>query len=97
MKTLWKHCLDFLCFSVLQKVARYVNRCAELLQQRKLSDAENALTVITEAQLICPYSEKLAEMKAEALFVVCDYLVSTYNTLLIFQIVGNAVTLQAFH
>ncbi|OVA12942.1 Tetratricopeptide TPR-1 [Macleaya cordata] len=56
-----------------QKVAGYIDRSAELLEQRKFSDAENALRIIAEALLISPYSEKLVEMKAEALFVLRRY------------------------
>ncbi|KAI3846420.1 hypothetical protein MKX03_001870 [Papaver bracteatum] len=56
-----------------QKVAGYVNHCVEVLQQRKFGDAEKALTMVTQAELICPKSEKLAEIKAEMLFMLRRY------------------------
>ncbi|OVA16235.1 Tetratricopeptide TPR-1 [Macleaya cordata] len=56
-----------------QKVAGYIDRCAELLDQRKFCDAENALKIIAEALLISPHSEKLVEMKAESLFMLRRY------------------------
>ncbi|KAI3871005.1 hypothetical protein MKW92_043388 [Papaver armeniacum] len=56
-----------------QKVAGYVNHCVEVLQQRKFGDAEKALTMVTQAELICPKSEKLAEIKAETLFMLRRY------------------------
>jgi hypothetical protein len=43
---------------------------AELLQRRTSSDTERALEHINEALVISMYSEKLLEMKAEALLMV---------------------------
>lgn len=48
-----------------------MNRSAEILQKKTSSDVENALEFIAEALTISPCSEKLLEMKAEALFLVC--------------------------
>ncbi|KAK3205214.1 hypothetical protein Dsin_019260 [Dipteronia sinensis] len=56
-----------------QKVAECMLRSAEFLQNKKSNDAENALEVIDEALLISSYSEKLLEMKAEALFMLRKY------------------------
>ncbi|KAI3968190.1 hypothetical protein MKX01_018493 [Papaver californicum] len=56
-----------------QKVAGYINHCVEVLQQRKFGDAEKALTMVTQAESICPNSEKLAEIKAEMLFMLGRY------------------------
>lgn len=53
-----------------------MHRSAELLQRRTSSDAEHALGVINEGLSISVYSEKLFEMKAETLFMVCTYLIS---------------------
>lgn len=61
-------------FSVLpvwQKVSECMQRSAQLLQNKTSNDAEIALGVIDEALFISSYSEKLLEMKAEALFMVC--------------------------
>ncbi len=48
-----------------------LNHCAELLQRSTSNDAETALEVIAEGLMISSHSEKLLEMKADALFVVC--------------------------
>lgn len=48
-----------------------MNRCAELMQRSTSNDAETALEVIAEALTLSSFSEKLLEMKANALFVVC--------------------------
>lgn len=48
-----------------------MNRSAKLLEQRTSSDVETALGIIDEALIISSFSEKLLEMKAEALFMVC--------------------------
>jgi len=50
-----------------------MDRSAELLQQRTMDEAESALSIITEALVISPYSEQLLERKAEALFMVCGF------------------------
>lgn len=56
-----------------QKASEFMDRSAGLLLQRTLADAESALGVIAEALIICPYSEKLLESKAEALFMLRRY------------------------
>ncbi|XWS73594.1 hypothetical protein CRYUN_Cryun02cG0142300 [Craigia yunnanensis] len=56
-----------------QKLSECMHRSAELLQRRTSDDAECALEVIAEALQISLYSEKLLEMKAEALFILCRY------------------------
>lgn len=48
-----------------------MKQCVELLQRRKQSDAELALGVVCEALTISTYSEKLLELKADALLMVC--------------------------
>ncbi|MCL7045508.1 hypothetical protein MKW94_019878 [Papaver nudicaule] len=58
---------------IAQKVAGYFNHCVEVLQQRKFGDAEKALTMVIQAESICPKSEKLAEIKAETLFMLRRY------------------------
>lgn len=50
-----------------QKVSEYLHRCAELLQQRTPDAAKSALGTTNEALSISCYSEKLLEMKGEAL------------------------------
>jgi len=47
-----------------------MNQSAELLQKKTLESATKALEVITDALSISRYSEKLLEMKGEALFMV---------------------------
>lgn len=49
-----------------------MDHSAELLQGKTSSDVESTLELIAEALKISPYSEKLLEMKAESLFLVCD-------------------------
>lgn len=56
-----------------QKVAEWMNQCAELLQKRTSDAAANALGLIDEALSISMYSEKLLEMKAEALCMLRKY------------------------
>lgn len=48
------------------------SRSAELLKLRTSDAAADALQCIAEAMLISLYSEKLLEMKAQALCIVCD-------------------------
>lgn len=55
----------------LQKVAESTNRSAKLLEQRTTDAALSALEIVSEALSISEYSEKLLEMKAEALCLVC--------------------------
>lgn len=57
-------------FHCWQKVSECLNLCAELLQRKTSTNAESALELIDEALVISPSSEKLFEMKAEALFTV---------------------------
>ena len=52
-------------------MAEYTNRSAKLLDRRTSDAALSALEIIAEALSISLYSEKLLEMKAEALFMVC--------------------------
>jgi hypothetical protein len=52
-------------------VANCTNRSAKLLEQKTSDAALSALEIIAEALSISSYSEKLLEMKAEALFMVC--------------------------
>ncbi|MED6181458.1 hypothetical protein PIB30_019533 [Stylosanthes scabra] len=56
-----------------QKVSDLINLSAELLQRSTSSDAEGALQHINEALMISSHSEKLLEMKAEALSMMCRY------------------------
>ncbi|KAJ1420649.1 Tetratricopeptide-like helical domain superfamily [Sesbania bispinosa] len=56
-----------------QKVSDFINYSIELLQRRTSSDAERALEHINEALMISTCSEKLLEMKAEALLMLCRY------------------------
>ncbi|KAI3960806.1 hypothetical protein MKW98_026198 [Papaver atlanticum] len=56
-----------------QQVEELIGSCADLLQWRTPTDAEHVLQQISEALPICPYSEKLFEMKGEALFVLRKY------------------------
>ncbi|KAJ8440475.1 hypothetical protein Cgig2_013634 [Carnegiea gigantea] len=50
-----------------QKLIEHINRLAELLKLRTSEAAISALESITEAMSISPYSERLLEVKAEAL------------------------------
>lgn len=54
-----------------QRVTECMQHSAELLRQGAPNDAESALQVIAEGLLISSCSEKLLEMKAESLFMVC--------------------------
>lgn len=54
-----------------QKVSECLKYSSELLQKRTSNEAESALELIADALLISSYSEKLLEMKAESLFMVC--------------------------
>ncbi|XP_030453346.1 uncharacterized protein LOC115674954 [Syzygium oleosum] len=56
-----------------QKVSECMNHAAVLLLTRTSRDVEAAVEVIAEALLISSYSEKLLEMKAEALFMLRRY------------------------
>lgn len=52
-------------------MAKCVNQCAELIRQRTCNAAISALEVISGVLSISSYSEKLLEMKGEALLMVC--------------------------
>ncbi|KAK7258119.1 hypothetical protein RIF29_32574 [Crotalaria pallida] len=56
-----------------QKVSDFINQSAEILRTRASSDAERALEHISDALMISSYSEKLLEMKADALLMLCRY------------------------
>ncbi|XP_022744261.1 uncharacterized protein LOC111295144 isoform X2 [Durio zibethinus] len=56
-----------------QRVNELTNRSAILLEQKSSSAASSALDTIAEALSISSYSEKLLEMKAEALFTLRKY------------------------
>lgn len=57
-----------------QKVSECMQHATLLLKRGAPNDAESALQVISEGLLISSYSEKLLEMKAESLFMVCNFL-----------------------
>lgn len=50
-----------------------MNRLADLLRWRASTDVESDLEIIVDALTISPYSEKLLELKAEALFMVSEF------------------------
>ncbi|CAN4119849.1 unnamed protein product [Withania somnifera] len=56
-----------------QRVSECMKQCVELLQRRSQSDAESALGVVCEALTISTYSEKLLELKADALLMLRRY------------------------
>lgn len=56
-----------------QKVAEYTNCSAKLLEQRTTDAALSALGIISEALSVCECSEKLLEMKADALYLLRRY------------------------
>ncbi|KAL5745671.1 hypothetical protein ACOSP7_026817 [Xanthoceras sorbifolium] len=56
-----------------QKVAECTNRADELLEEKTLEAASDALEIITEALSTSSCSEKLLEMKAEALCLLQKY------------------------
>lgn len=60
-------------FEKAQRVSECTKQCVELLQRRTQSDAELALGVVCEALTISTYSEKLLELKADALFMLRRY------------------------
>ncbi|PON38927.1 N-terminal acetyltransferase A, auxiliary subunit [Trema orientale] len=53
-----------------QKVADCIDQSTKLLEQKNPDAALSALEIISEALLICLYSEKLLKMKAEALIML---------------------------
>ncbi|KAI4300823.1 hypothetical protein L6164_034157 [Bauhinia variegata] len=56
-----------------QKVAEYINRSAELLKERTAEAAGTALELLSKALSTSLYSEKLLQMKAEALCLLGKY------------------------
>ncbi|XVE75558.1 hypothetical protein DITRI_Ditri12bG0103100 [Diplodiscus trichospermus] len=56
-----------------QRVDELTNCSAILLEQKSSGTASSALDTIAEALSISPYSEKLLEMKAEALYMLRKY------------------------
>ncbi|KAJ7972177.1 DnaJ-like subfamily C member 7 [Quillaja saponaria] len=56
-----------------EKVAECMNHSAELLEQRMSDAAVSALDLITKALSISLYSEKLLQMKADALYSLQNY------------------------
>ncbi|XP_058209283.1 uncharacterized protein LOC131322125 [Rhododendron vialii] len=56
-----------------QKVAKCVNQCAELIRKRTCNAAISALEVISGVFSTSSYSEKLLEMKGEALLMLGRY------------------------
>lgn len=64
MKT---HFVSFWC----QKVSECMKQSATLLGRRMSNDAVCALAVIADALMLSPCSEKLLEMKADGLLMVC--------------------------
>uniref|UniRef100_A0A2N9FIS3 J domain-containing protein n=1 Tax=Fagus sylvatica TaxID=28930 RepID=A0A2N9FIS3_FAGSY len=56
-----------------QKVAECTNRSAKIMEQRTFDAALSALEIIDDALSISSYSEKLLEMKAEALIMLRKY------------------------
>ncbi|WOK96017.1 hypothetical protein Cni_G04724 [Canna indica] len=56
-----------------QQVVDYVIQSEELMLRRSSTEAAKALQLISEALLICPYSENLMERKAEALLLLRSY------------------------
>lgn len=56
-----------------QKVAELIKQAAELLGRRTSSDSDSAISVIGEALMISPYSEKLLQMKLDALLMLRKY------------------------
>lgn len=55
-------------------MAESTKHSAKLMEQRTSDATLSALQIIDEALSISSYSEKLLEMKAEALLMVCNYL-----------------------
>ncbi|KAL6960205.1 hypothetical protein U1Q18_045905 [Sarracenia purpurea var. burkii] len=62
-----------------QKVADCMNQCAELLRQRTHNAASSALKKISDVLSISSYSEKLLEMKGEALLMYWLYCCCIYQ------------------
>ncbi|KAK6144065.1 hypothetical protein DH2020_020885 [Rehmannia glutinosa] len=56
-----------------KKVAECMKQAAELLERRTSNDIDCAITVISEGLLISSYSEKLLQMKVDALLMLKKY------------------------
>ncbi|GAB2210128.1 hypothetical protein Drorol1_Dr00015386 [Drosera rotundifolia] len=57
-----------------QKVMNHMSRSAELIKIKTSEATTEALSLITEALLICPHSERLLEMKAKTLCLLRKYM-----------------------
>ncbi|KAH7839547.1 hypothetical protein Vadar_005576 [Vaccinium darrowii] len=79
---------------LLNKVAKCVNQCAELIRQRTCNATISALEVISEVLPISSYSEKLLEMKGEALLMLGRYeeVIQLYEQTLVFAEKNVATT-----
>lgn len=56
-----------------KKVAECMSRAAELLDRRSISDMDCAVNIISEGLIISSYSEKLLQMKVDALLMLKNY------------------------
>ncbi|XP_073063686.1 uncharacterized protein [Primulina eburnea] len=56
-----------------QKAGELIKQAAELLRRRTCSDSDSAISVIGEALMISPYSEKFLQMKVDALLMLRKY------------------------
>ncbi|KAL9143189.1 hypothetical protein ABFS82_14G219800 [Erythranthe guttata] len=56
-----------------EKVAEYMKQAAELLRRKTSNDIDSAVSVISEGLMISSYSEKLLQMKVEALLMLKKY------------------------
>lgn len=66
-------------------MVEFISRSAELLKLRTSEAAAEALQYIIEAMSTSIYSEKLIEMKAQALCIVCDAILHL-SKLMLYQI-----------
>ncbi|XP_066363209.1 uncharacterized protein [Miscanthus floridulus] len=57
----------------VKRVTDWVSQCKELLEKRTSPEATKALELISNALHICPHSDSLKEMKAEALLMLRRY------------------------
>lgn len=80
-----------MCVCYLQKIAKYTNRSAKLLEQRTSDAALSALEIIAEALSISLYSEKLLEMKAEALFMVCMAQLLLHSFIIVIKLLSHLI------
>lgn len=56
-----------------KQVADYMEQAATLLRKRTTGDATSAMQIISDALSLCPYSDSLTEMRAEALMMLRRY------------------------